>query len=155
MCQAVPTGLHTRWALEYEFIKFKPCQKKSKTLETWSCHIFRESDNSVRPKVSTRQVHRQKLILMLLMTFVDFATLYLKLWVVIIIFVLVRNLVFLPSIKKFREGTKKRKIDELRRQFKKMALTSSRCTNMIGRFSTRCTVLLSTISANVSPRKWH
>ena len=52
-------------------------------LKTWCCHTFRESDYSVKWKVSTREAHWKELTLIALMTFVDTATLCLKQWNII------------------------------------------------------------------------
>ena len=71
-------------------------------LKTWSSHTFRESDHSDIWKVSTRRLHRKKLMHTLLMAFVDTATICLKPWDANIIHV--KKLVFLSLRKKFGEA---------------------------------------------------
>ena len=70
-CQSLPTLLCTRWQVASESGKMKSRQKKTMKLKTWSCHIFSESDHSVKWKVSTRRVHSEKLLHTVFMAFVD------------------------------------------------------------------------------------
>ena len=46
MCQAMGTGLYTRWELSSESDKFKPRQNKTEVLKAWSCHTC--SNHSVK-----------------------------------------------------------------------------------------------------------
>ena len=55
MCQAMSTGLYTRWELDSESGKFKLLQNKTRKFENMVM-----SDHRVKWKVSTRQVHRKK-----------------------------------------------------------------------------------------------
>ena len=72
--------------------------------KTCSCHTFRESDHSVKWRVATWQAHREKMLLLLLMVFVETAKSCLKLWNGTIIFVPLKSLVFFSAWKKFNEA---------------------------------------------------
>ena len=52
MFQAMPTGLYTRWELKSDSSNFQPRQNKTRSLETWSCHTFSAADHIVKWKVS-------------------------------------------------------------------------------------------------------
>ena len=73
MFQAMPTDLYTRWELDSGSGKFKPRQNKTRSFENMvMSYLLR-----IRPqfKVSSRRVHRKKLMHTVLMASVDTATL--------------------------------------------------------------------------------
>ena len=107
MCQAMPTGLYTRWELDLELGGFKTRQTRRGVLKTRSFLTFNESEYKLKWKVNARQLHRNKLKNTVLMAFVDTATMCLKLWDVITIIVHVRKLVFPSLRKKVREALKR------------------------------------------------
>ena len=78
MCQAMATGLRTRWELNSKSGNFKPRQKtRRRVLKLWSCHTFSVSDHSMKWNASTRQVHK-KMMHTVLMFSVDTGTFLLQ-----------------------------------------------------------------------------
>ena len=104
LCQAMPTGLYKRWELELDCSKFKSISNKRIVFIIWSCHTFNESGHSVRWKVSTRQLPGRKKMHTVLMAFVNTATLCLKRWDAIIIFIHVRKIVLLSPRKELSDA---------------------------------------------------
>ena len=108
MCQAMPTGLYTRWELDSESGKFKPRQNKTRNFENMVVSYFQRGRPQLKWKVSTRRVHRKKLMHSVLMAFLDTVTLCLKLWDNIIIIAHVKKLVLLSLRKSFSEAEKEK-----------------------------------------------
>ena len=91
MCQAMPTGLYTRWDIDTETSGFTPRQNKTRNFERWSCLIFNVQDLIVKFRASTLQADRRKLTASVLMGFVLSAILCLKQWVALTTFVPVKS----------------------------------------------------------------
>ena len=85
MCQATPTGLHTRWELDSESQNFKPRRNKMRSFENMVMSYFQR----VRPQCKVKSFYttatRKKMTHTVLMAFVDNETLCLKLWGLILI----------------------------------------------------------------------
>ena len=91
-------------------------------LKTWSCHIFSESEHSVKSKFSTRRVPRNRLLHISQMAFVDTATLCLKQWDAITF-----------TEDEVQRSIRKRDIEELRKQY-----LQGECYNVIEMYKCGC-----------------
>ena len=107
MCQALPTGLHTRWEMHSQCGNFKLRQDRTRSYENMVMSYFQR----VRPQCKVESFYmegiQKKMMHTVLMAFVDTAILFLKLWDAIFIFVYVKKLVHLPLRAKFNEELKR------------------------------------------------
>ena len=86
-------------------------------LKTWSCHTFNESDHIVKWRVSTRRVHRKRLMLTVLMAFMDTATMCLKPWDALFYFCPCQEARPALTEEEYQRGIKKSKLDKQPKQY--------------------------------------
>ena len=88
----MPTGLYTRWDYTEQTQKFNESKIEFGRLKTWACHTFKKQDLNANSRVATIHEHRKKLIAYGLMVSAAIVRLFVKQWVVISIFSLVKKL---------------------------------------------------------------